>query len=120
MGSANYLSPESLQLNFTTKSDIWAFGVLAYKFYFNSLPFQGSNNIEIFQQLTEADIDLDKTTPEIEELIVLCLKRDPRERASAKMLKMCSIFKGVNFSTIYALEPPVFRQELELKVDSKQ
>lgn len=53
VGSANYLSPEGLQLRYSTKSDIWAFGVLAYKFNFNCLPFEGNSNAEIFQQLAE-------------------------------------------------------------------
>jgi serine/threonine protein kinase len=45
VGSANYLSPEALKLNYSEKSDIWAFGVIAYKFYYNYLPFEGENNL---------------------------------------------------------------------------
>lgn len=43
VGSANYLSPEALKLQYSTKSDVWSFGVLAYKFFLNKLPFEGSN-----------------------------------------------------------------------------
>jgi hypothetical protein len=86
--------------------------MLAYKFYYNCLPFTGTSNVEILQQVAEADIDLDKVDPTVEELIVLCLKRNPSERASAKMLKMCSLFKGVNFKQIFQMEPPLTKQEL--------
>lgn len=113
VGSANYLSPESLQLKYTTKSDIWAFGILAYKFFYNSLPFQGSNNVEVFKQLTEADIEIEKANPALEELIVMCLKRDPSERPTAKMLQLCSLFKEVEFKSLFAQEPPISKQEIE-------
>ena len=57
MGSLNYLSPEVLKLNYTEKCDIWAFGVLAYKFIFNRLPFEGRDKIEIFKKIAESDIE---------------------------------------------------------------
>ena len=43
----------------------------------------------------------------------MCLKRDPSERATAKMLKLCSIFKGINFNQVYDLEPPIFKTQIE-------
>ena len=45
VGSANYLSPEALKLQYSEKSDIWALGVIAYKFYFGYLPFEGVDNM---------------------------------------------------------------------------
>jgi serine/threonine protein kinase len=39
VGTTNYLSPESISMKYSPKSDIWAFGILAYKFYFNKLPY---------------------------------------------------------------------------------
>ena len=45
MGTANYLSPEGIDLSYSNKNDIWAFGILAYKFYFNHLPYEGQDSI---------------------------------------------------------------------------
>ena len=97
-------------MKYTAKSDIWAFGVLAYKFYYNYLPFQGVNNIEVFKQLTEASISIDKVNPAVEELFVLCFKRDPSDRPTAKMLQMCSLFKGFNFKEITKNPSPISKQ----------
>lgn len=44
VGSANYLAPESIHLKYSTKSDIWALGVLIYRLFHNRLPFRGKNN----------------------------------------------------------------------------
>jgi serine/threonine protein kinase len=56
VGSANYLSPEALKLHYSEKSDIWAFGIIAYKFYFSSLPFEGTDNMEIFKRIVENEV----------------------------------------------------------------
>lgn len=111
MGSANYLSPEGLKLKYSEKSDIWAFGVIAYKFYYNHLPFEGIDNVEIFKKISENEIMLEgKIDPGIQELLVVCLKKDPNQRATAKMLKLCTIFKDINFKNIFITEPPIFKE----------
>ena len=43
VGSAAYLSPESIQMNHSLSTDVWAFGVLAYKIFHGKLPFEGEN-----------------------------------------------------------------------------
>ena len=48
MGSANYLAPESIGLEYSLKSDIWSLGILIYKIFHGKLPFRGQNNFEIF------------------------------------------------------------------------
>lgn len=60
VGSANYLSPEALRLQYGEKSDIWAFGIIAYKFHFGTYPFEGSNNMEIFRQIADKDVPLEE------------------------------------------------------------
>ena len=45
VGTANYLSPEGIDLSYSSKNDIWAFGILAYKFYFNRLSYEGQDSI---------------------------------------------------------------------------
>lgn len=51
VGTTNYLSPESIDLDYSFKSDIWALGILAYKFYFNKLPFEGADGVEILKKI---------------------------------------------------------------------
>lgn len=60
VGTVNYLSPEGISLNYTQKSDIWAFGILAYKFYFNKLPYEGKDSIEIFKKIKVNNIPIEK------------------------------------------------------------
>ena len=60
VGTINYLSPEGINLNYSTKSDIWALGILAYKFYFNKLPYEGKDSIEIFKQIKVNNLPVEK------------------------------------------------------------
>jgi serine/threonine protein kinase len=64
-------------MQYGKKGDIWSFGVMAYKFFLNKLPFEGSNEVEVFRSIIEDEIDLSKVDPEAEELLVLSLKKDP-------------------------------------------
>lgn len=47
------------------------------------------------------------------ELIKLCLRKDPQQRADGNTLKQCSLFKGINFSTIFTVDPPLDKKELQ-------
>lgn len=68
--------------------------------------------MEIFSKIVDEEIDLLKTDPKVEELLVMSLKKNPEERATAKMLKLCSLFKSINFKEIYTVAPPVTQLEL--------
>jgi serine/threonine protein kinase len=114
VGSANYLSPEALRLQYGEKSDVWAFGIIAYKFYFGGLPFEGGNNLEIFKQIAEKEVPFEEgMDDEFRELLALSLRKDPKERADAVTLKGCALFKGINFSAVFSAEPPIDRKELQ-------
>ena len=96
------MSPEALRLQYSEKSDIWAIGIIAYKFLLGGLPFEGSNNLEIFKQIAEKELPLEEAMDvEFKELLVMSLNKDPKERADANKLKQCSLFKGINFNTIF-------------------
>jgi hypothetical protein len=40
---------------------------------------------------------------EFKELLTLSLKKDPSERVDTKELKKCSLFKSINFETIFKI-----------------
>jgi protein-serine/threonine kinase len=60
VGSANYLSPESISLNYSYASDVWAYGVLAFKMVHGKLPFEGKDNIEIFKKIKEHSVSINE------------------------------------------------------------
>ena len=60
VGTTNYLSPEGISMQYSPKSDIWALGILAYKFYFNKLPYEGKNSVEIFTKIKIHDVPIEK------------------------------------------------------------
>ena len=108
VGSLNYLSPEVLKLQYSEKCDIWAFGVLAYKFIYNHLPFEGRDKIEIFRRIVEEEIEFaGKPDKEFQGMLELCFKKDPAERATAKELKKCALFKDIDFKEVFDLPPPI-------------
>lgn len=68
-------------MNHSFATDIWAFGVMAYKIFHDRLPFEGENNYEIFKKIKEYNIAInDKLDEEIQDLIKVCLKLDPQDR----------------------------------------
>lgn len=85
VGTTNYMSPESIDLKYSPKSDIWAFGILAYKFFFNRLPYEGKDSLEIFKKIKINDLPLEKETdPEFQELFRMTLCKDPEQRPSTE------------------------------------
>lgn len=72
--------------------------------------------MEIFKQIADKDLPLEEDMDEdFRELVTLCLRKDPQQRADGKTLKQCSLFTGINFRTIFAADPPLDRKELQGK-----
>jgi serine/threonine protein kinase len=58
-GTPFYMAPEVLNENYGSKADIWSLGVLLYTLVSGYLPFQGSNNRDVFQRIKSADFHFD-------------------------------------------------------------
>ncbi len=86
LGTAAYLAPEVIQGKpATTKSDIYAFGIMAYECLAGSPPFLGGTSIKILQDhVYEPPPPLRSAAPtvsrEVEHLILRAIAKDPDER----------------------------------------
>lgn len=79
------MAPEVLLENYGTKADIWSLGVLLYTLVSGYLPFQGSNNRDVFARIKSADFHFDHkefqaVSPECKDLIKKLLVVDVKKR----------------------------------------
>lgn len=121
-----YRPPELLlKYTFTMESDLWAVGILLYYLYEGVPLFNGETeseqldqiisllgmpqypNIEIsFGKLTPSTSLADSLNSNIANLILKCLKLEPKERASAYELLSDSQFDSIrDFTLEFTLEP---------------
>jgi len=93
VGSRPFMAPEQIMGESQIASDVWALGVVMYAIYTNYLPFYHDNEKILMDLiLTIEPKPPRKIEPEIpvelEEIILKCLKKDPKERfADASILK---------------------------------
>ncbi|KAM3720362.1 Fer-related kinase [Dirofilaria immitis] len=85
-----WLSPEAIKsMQFTTKSDVWAFGVLLFEIFTDgSEPYNGMSNAQVREKLTDGskyrmEIPLD-VPPGIIGLIKKCWIEEPKQRPTFK------------------------------------
>jgi PAS domain S-box-containing protein len=93
VGSRPFMAPEQIMGESQIASDVWGLGVVMYALYTDYLPFYHDNEKILMDLILtlepkpprkiEPDIPL-----ELEEIILKCLKKDPKERfADASVLK---------------------------------
>jgi serine/threonine protein kinase len=119
VGTAEYASPEMLSNSVTNHvtTDIWALGCIIYKFFHGKTPFKGGNEIMIFDNVLNMRYSIKQDVPEIvQDLIKRMLVEAPEKRLGAgekggeydlAALKSHEFFRGVNFSNLSELTPPV-------------
>ena len=89
VGTAYYMSPELLKCNYSTPTDIWSTGIIAYIILCGYPPFNGDDDREIFDAISRGHFDfpsagwVDKS-PLCMDFIKCLLRRDPRKRCTAE------------------------------------
>ncbi|MDX2106180.1 MAG: protein kinase [Candidatus Melainabacteria bacterium] len=87
LGSPAYMSPEQIELkDITLQSDIYSFGCLMYETLSGHPPFEGSSVLDTLQMHKNAKperLPEDIVHPELCDLILDCLKKNPEERPSS-------------------------------------
>jgi len=97
-GTPFYMAPEVLNENYSQKADIWSLGVLLYTLVSGYLPFQGSNNREVFTRIKGADFHFDHKefndiSKECKDLISKLLVVDTKKRFDGLQALQHSWFK---------------------------
>jgi PAS domain S-box-containing protein len=93
VGSRPYMAPEQIMGKSQIGSDVWALGVIMYILYTEMLPFYDDNEKALMDSILSREPDppreIEPDIPlELEEIILKCLKKDPKERfADAGVLK---------------------------------
>jgi eukaryotic-like serine/threonine-protein kinase len=85
LGTAAYMSPEQARgKNADRRSDIWAFGVVLFEMLSGKRLFAGETTSDTLAEVLKMEPDWTQlpanTPPRICELLLRCLKKDPRQR----------------------------------------
>jgi serine/threonine protein kinase len=113
-GSAHFMSPEQAtgEMDLDGRSDIYALGVLGYALLSGTLPFEGSNFLQLAAQHgAAAPPPLRERAPSVPEgvvrVIARCLAKNPEERwADGHTLRAALLREGVHAE---ALRSPLAR-----------
>eukprot|EP00767_Chilomastix_cuspidata_P001369 gnl/Chilomastix_cuspidata/1482.p1 GENE.gnl/Chilomastix_cuspidata/1482~~gnl/Chilomastix_cuspidata/1482.p1 ORF type:complete len:357 (-),score=113.49 gnl/Chilomastix_cuspidata/1482:430-1500(-) len=90
-GTPLYMAPEQVTMDrgYTEKVDVWALGCVLYELVMQKPPFVAATQDLLYRSITVND-PFDGVEPRCEaelwEIIVACLKKDPRERPSTRDL----------------------------------
>lgn len=92
VGTPYYMAPESCQSEpYTSKSDVWALGVILFELCALKQPFQADNLLGLVFKIVKDDPEPipDCYSPELRELVKKLMIKNPAERPStSEILKM--------------------------------
>ena len=103
VGTAYYCSPEVVQGIYDFESDEWACGVMMYILLANIAPFEGEDEVTIFKNILNQEIDVDKPqfnsiSKNCKDLIKgLCNKNTEKRIKSEEALNHPFFKNGINF-----------------------
>lgn len=59
VGTPIYMSPQVLkQKQYTAKTDVWSMGVIFYELLFGRLPYNGTNEDNLFKNIMKGQLDI--------------------------------------------------------------
>ena len=120
-GTVYYMSPELLKCNYSSPTDVWSTGVVAYILLCGYPPFDGDNYSEIYASISAgnlefpADLGWSNKSPDCIDFITCLLRQDPRRRYTARealmhpwILKMTSSTAAATLKiTLYTVIVPI-------------
>jgi serine/threonine protein kinase len=114
-GTAVYIAPEVLkdeeQKGHGISVDWWAYGVLLHVLLTGGPPFWSENNKELFDQILNAEINLDdyRLSSHAKSLLLGLLERNVNARLDGPAVKAHPFFQGVDWQAMYNKEytPPL-------------
>lgn len=88
VGSSLYLAPERINPEETHKgygirSDVWSLGITIVELATNQFPYTWRNPFEMLKQVVQGDapqLPADKFSPELQDFVAQCLKKDVQQR----------------------------------------
>lgn len=99
LGTYQYMAPEIFNREeYTSKVDVWSFGITIHQLLFNELYYSGKNKWEIEEKIKSTEYVLNeekksKISKEMQEFLKLCLTKNKFQRPSASDLTKHPIFR---------------------------
>ena len=96
VGTPYYISPEILGGNYTEKCDIWSAGVIFYVLLTGELPFNGSNDVEIYSKIKKIEFKFPEYISKESKDLLSHMLVPEKERYSASEVLAHPLFKIIN------------------------
>ena len=68
-GTLSYMAPEVLGGEYKEKCDLWSLGIIIYLLYFNNFPYDGKDDIALYNQIQEFKLDINTDNDDLNDLI---------------------------------------------------
>ena len=117
-GTCEYMAPEIIKGEYVSNAcDLWAIGIIIYKFFAEFSPFQGGFPEETLIKIQEEQIEFPESFPEnAKDICQKLLEKDPSKRLGAGpegsendmfSLKSHPFFDGINFENLSTQKSPI-------------
>lgn len=115
VGTAQYVAPETLEKNVTTRlSDLWALGCVIFQMVAGKPPFEGESEYLVFQKILGLDYAFPENTNEAaKDIITRLLQKDPSSRIGKESyaeLKQHPFFQGLDWDAVAMQVPPALER----------
>lgn len=112
VGSDYYISPEMIERRqYSYASDLWAVGIILFRFYTGVVPFKGKTQDETFELIKKCELTIPSDVPKQAcDLIKSLIVKNPELRLGSTNIddvKNHKYFDGINWSYISSQAPPI-------------